>query len=124
MALNRKDGAATILTALAVLVYLTSYQGWNVWLVGGSHRWAAGAIMLLGIATCSLGQAGEEIAKHPTPTTVMLATIGTLSLAFGVWALATSSLTALSLLTIAFVVLWAGSTIRHAWRPTHGPLTA
>ena len=124
MALNRKDAAATALTALAVLVYIASHQGWNVWLVGGSHRWAAGGIMLLGIATCSLGRASDEMVKRPGPATMTLATVGTLSLAFGAWAVATGSLTALSLLTAAFVVLWAGSTARHAWRPTHGPLTA
>lgn len=124
MALNRKDAAATALTTLAVLVYAASRQGWNVWLVGGSHRWAAGGIMLLGIATCSLGQAGEEMAKRPSPTTTTLAVVGVLSLAFGVWAVATGSLTALSLLTAAFAVLWAGSTARHAWGPTRGPLTA
>ena len=124
MALNRKDAAATVLTALAVLVYIASHQGWNVWLVGGSHRWAAGGIMLLGIATCSLGRAGEEMAKRPGPTTTMLAILGTLSLGFGVWAVATGSPTALSLLTIAFVVLWLGSTLRHVARPTHGPIPA
>ncbi|HXY17488.1 MAG TPA: hypothetical protein VEH79_04900 [Gaiellaceae bacterium] len=120
MTLGRKDVAATALTALAVLVYIGSRQSWNVWLVGGSHRSAAGAIMLLGIATCTLGQAGAEMAKHPA--TMLLAIVGTLSLAVGVWAVVTGSLTALTLLTAMFVVLWAGSTLRHAWRPTHGPI--
>jgi hypothetical protein len=122
MALNRKDAAATVLTALALLVYFASYRGWNVWLVGDSYRWAAGAIMLLGVATCALGQAGKDITKQAT--TLLLAGIGSLSLLFGVWTLLTGSLTALSLLIATFVALWAGSTLRHAWRPTHGPAPA
>ena len=89
MALDRKDAAATGLTVLALLVYIASRQGWSVWLVGGSHRWAAGVIMLLGVATCSLGRAGEEMAKRPGPTTMTLAIVGTSSLGFGIWAVAT-----------------------------------
>src|SRR5437763_217104 len=56
MTLNRKDVAATALTALVVLVFFTTHEGWSVWLIGGSHRWAAGAIVLavLALVTGSL----------------------------------------------------------------------
>ena len=37
------------------LVYATTHEGWNVPLIGAGHRWAAGAIMLLGAFTCGLG---------------------------------------------------------------------
>jgi hypothetical protein len=120
MSLTRKDVAATVLTALAVLVYIAAHESWNVWLIGSSHRWAAGAMLLLGMVTCSLGQAGKDMATHPT--TRLLALVGTLALVFAVWAIATGSLTALSLLAVAIVVLWAGSTVRHAWHPTHRPI--
>ena len=120
MTLTRKDAVATVLTALAVLVFAAAHQSWNVWLIGSSNRWAAGAVLLLGIATCSLGTAGEEMGKHSS--TKVLAAIGSLALLCGLWALATGSLTALSLLVVCTVVLWAGSTLRHAWHPTHQPL--
>jgi hypothetical protein len=50
-----KDVVATGLTALAVLAFLATHEGWGVWLVGDSRRWAAAAITLLGVATCGLG---------------------------------------------------------------------
>ena len=120
MSLTRKDAAATLLTLLAVLVFWASHQSWNVWLIGSSHRSAAGAIVLLGMATCSLGQAGREMGKHPAM--MVLAAVGALALVFAVWAIWTGSLTPLSLLIVTNVVLWAGSTLGHAWHPTHGPI--
>jgi hypothetical protein len=121
MTLTRKDAEATVLTALAVLVYAAAHQSWNVWLIGSSNRWAAGAITALGLVTCALGTAGKDMGKDSV--TMVLAAVGTLTLVFAVWAIWTGSLTALSLLTLSTVVLWAGSTLRHAWHPRHGPIT-
>jgi len=112
MTLTWKDAAATVLTTLAVLVYAAAHQS--------SNRWAAGVVLLLGIGACSLGTAGEEMGRHSS--TRALAALGALSLVFGLWALVTASLTALALLVVCTVVLWAGSTLRHAWHPTHRPL--
>lgn len=112
MTLGRKDVAATALTALVVLTFLATHEGWNVWLVGGSHRWAAGVILALGMLTCGLGSPGRGAA------TKLLATLGALALALAVLALATGSLTPLSFLAADIVVLWAVSTLRHAG---HGP---
>ena len=60
MAINRKDVTATVLTTLAVLAFFATHQGWNVWLIGGSHRWAAGAIFVLGAFTGDEEQALPE----------------------------------------------------------------
>ncbi len=62
LALTRKDVAATVLTALAVLAFAATHQSWNVWLIGSSHRWAAVAILLLGKLT-EWGVTTEELAK-------------------------------------------------------------
>ena len=121
MTLNWKDALATILTAFAVFVFAAAHGSWNVWLVGSSNRWAAGAILLVGIAACSLGKAGADMGKDTATKT--LAAIGTFSLLFAVWALVTGSVTALALLTLSVVVLWGGSTLRHAWHGGHAPLT-
>jgi hypothetical protein len=97
----------TVLTALAVLAFAATHQGWNVWLIGGSHRWAAGAIVLLGAFTCGLDSPGKDTA------TKILAVLGIAAGVLAVLALVTGSLTPLSLLTVDIVLLWAASTARH-----------
>jgi peptidoglycan/LPS O-acetylase OafA/YrhL len=110
MALTRKDLAATFLTALVVLVYATTHEGWNVWLIGSSHRWATGAILLLGMFTCGLGtrEKGRPAAIFPV--------LGIAAFVLAVLAFVSASLTPLSLLVLDIVVLWAVATIRHATR--------
>jgi hypothetical protein len=111
MTLTRKDSAATALTALAVLVFLATHEAWGVPLVGNSHRWAAGAIFLLGSLTCGLGSPGKDRA------TKLLVILGVAALVLAVLAVATGSLTPLSLLLVDMVALWAVSTLRHAAAP-------
>lgn len=108
MTLTRKDTAATLLTALAVLVYAAARQGWGVPLVGDSRRWAAAAILVLGMATCSLGRHGAG-----GPTTIVLSLLGVAALLFAVVAIATASTLWLALLTVAMVGLWLATTARH-----------
>jgi hypothetical protein len=113
--LTRKDVTATVLTILAVLVFLATHEGWAVWLIGDSHRWAAGAILLLGVGTCAQGSpTRDRLTKY-------LATLGIAAAVLGVLALATGSLTPLSLLVVDIVVLWALSTARHAFHVPHAP---
>jgi hypothetical protein len=107
MATVRKDLLATVLTGLAVLVFAATHEGWDVPLVGSSHRWAAAAILLLGLLTCGLGSPGHG------PVRWLLATLGTGALVLAILALATGSLTPLSLLVADFVALWVVSTARH-----------
>lgn len=111
VAFTRKDFEATVLTALAVLVFAATHEGWNVWLVGGSHRWAAGAITLLGVFTCALGSPGKDAA------TKLLATLGIAAGVLAVLALVTGSLTVLSLLIADIVLLWGASMVRHSRGP-------
>ena len=108
MALTRKDLTATLLTALVVLVFLAAHEGWNVWLVGDSRRWAVGAILLLGTMTCGLGSPSKG------RMTKVLAALGIAALVLAMLAIATGSLTPLSLLVADIVALWAISTFRHA----------
>jgi hypothetical protein len=111
MTFNLRDTLATLMTALAVLAFAATHEGWNVWLVGGSHRWAAGAITLLGVLTCGLGRPSRD---------AMSATLAVLGVGAGilaVLAIVSGSLTPLSLLTLDILLLWAGSMIRHAYLP-------
>jgi hypothetical protein len=125
MGLTRKDALATVLTGLAVLVFAATYQGWDVWLIGSSHRWAAVAIAALGIATCSLSPAGAEMGKGTKMDgwVRFLAALGVVAGILAVWAIVAGSLTPLSLLVVAMVVLWAGATLRHVAHGSHGPVT-
>ncbi len=115
MALGRKDIAATALTVLVVIVFVATHEGWGVPLIGDSHRWAAGAISLLGIMTCGLGSPGAGTA------TKLLAVLGTVALVLAVLALATGSLTPLSLLVADVVLLWLLSTLRHGLHGQEAP---
>jgi hypothetical protein len=112
MTLTRKDLAATVLTILVVLTFAAAHQGWDVWLVGGSYRWAAAVVLVLGIATCALGS------PERSADTRVLSTLGALALGLGLLALITGSPTALSLLVVDIVVLWAASTFGHV-RQSH-----
>ena len=114
MTLTRKDAVATGLTGLAVLTYLETHEGWDVPLVGDSYRWAAAVIMVLGIATCSVG------AKRVN--SVLFGVLGGAAFVFGVLALITGSLTPLSLLVADMVVMWALTTFRHAHTPPGRPV--
>lgn len=106
MTLTRKDAAATFLTGLAVLAFFATHQGWNVLLIGDSHRWAAVVIFLLGAVTCGLGSQMQSIP-------LLFWALGTTALVLAVVSVATGSLTALSLLVVAIVLLWAAATLRH-----------
>ena len=118
MTLSRKDAAGAALTALVVLAFLATHEGWGVPLIGDSHRWAAGAITLLGIATCGLGSPAKGTA------TKLLATLGAIACVLAALALATGSLTPLSLLVADIVVLWAASAFRHVRHVPRKPITA
>lgn len=115
MALNRKDVAATVLTALAVLVYLANAGSWNVPLLGGSVRWAAGAVLVLGLLSCAQGSPSRDA------TVYVLGGVGTVALVTAVIAIVTASESALALLVAVTVVLWIASTARHAAQPLRPP---
>jgi len=116
--LSRKDFTATVLTALAVLVFFATHEGWDVWLIGDSHRWAAGTIFALGALTCGLGSPSKGA------VTKLLAVLGALALALAILAIASGSLTPLSLLVVDIVLLWAASSLRHAAHVPHQPHAA
>jgi hypothetical protein len=118
MSLTRRDAASAVLAALVALVYLSNSHDWGVALLG-SNRWAAGAILVLGLGTCALGRGAEDYAQ---PIVIALSLLGTAALVLAIVALATGSQWALGLLALDTLVLWAGSTLRHATTPIHRPL--
>jgi hypothetical protein len=114
--LTRRDAVATALTGLSVFAFLTTHEGWGVPLIGDSHRWAAVVILALGLGAAT-------VAATRLSSTLFTA-LGVLAVVFGVLALATGSLTPLSLLVIDLVVAWAIATWRHAHLPASRPVAA
>jgi hypothetical protein len=110
MAFGLKHAAATILTALAALAYVATKKDWGVPLIGHSNRWAAGAILLLGIMACTLGQTSDP--KRWGAGTILLAAFGAAALVIALVTLVTGSETTLLLLIADFIGLWAVSTLR------------
>jgi hypothetical protein len=109
MTLTRKDAVATSLVGLAVLAFLATHEAWNVPLIGDSHRWAAAAVMVLGVGACSVGARRIDSA--------LFSVLGGTAFVLGVLAIITGSLTPLSLLLADMLVMWVITTARHAHAP-------
>lgn len=104
-----KDGVALVLTLLVVLTFAATNNGWNVWLVGDNHHWAAVVMLLLGIAGCTLGES-DAVEK---PGKRLFAALGIAAFALGVIGIATGSLGVLALLAVDVAFLWTLATLRH-----------
>ena len=65
--------------------------------------------MLIGAVTCGFGSAADEMSQEGGvgPATKFLAGVGVVAGVLAIWAIVSGSLTALSLLVVAVVVLWA-----------------
>jgi hypothetical protein len=118
MYLSRRDVVGTMVTALIVLLYVANVQEW--WYLG-SNRWAAVTMLVAGFAGCPLAARveGEKLSSTPI---VLLALLGAAALALGVIAIVTGAQWALLALTLVVVVLWVGTTLRHAVTPPARPL--
>jgi hypothetical protein len=108
MTLTRKDVAGSVLVALSVLAYLTTHEGWDVWLIGDSHRWATVAVLGLGVLAYGVDARQDEF-----PGLKRFTVIGLTAAVLGALALAGGSLTPLSLLVVLIVAGWAVTTLRH-----------
>jgi hypothetical protein len=117
MRLNRVTGVlATLAVAVAVLAFFATHQAWNVYLIGGSHRWAAGAITILGAAAfvLTIPSMGDAL--------VAFATLGVVEVVLATLAIMTGSLTPLSLLVVAIVVVWLATAARDAVEDLRRPI--
>ena len=117
--LTRRDSFGTLVVALIVLAYIANVQDW--WYLG-SNRWAAVTMLVVGVVGCPLAARFDDASSHLTPL-ALLGMLGVAALVFGIVAIVTAAQWALLALTITVVVLWAGTTIRHAATPAY-PLPA
>ena len=116
MRLTWKDGAATLVMAVAVAVYLVFLGGTSLPVISGV-RGAAAVLLVLGIAGCSLGRqadgfrGGWGLAKVYVVTMTVL---GMTALAAALGALIVGSPFALAVQFFAIFTLWLLATLRHA----------
>ena len=90
-----EDVAAAIVAAATVIVFTANHEHWNVWLVGDSRRWTAGALCILAVVMFAL------TARHIG--VVLLGIVAVVATTFAVLAFWTASLTPLSLLAVTIV---------------------
>ncbi len=110
--LTRKDLAGTVVAALVVLAYIANVQDW--WYLG-SNRWAAVTMGAIAAVGCPLGARIDEV--KPSIRFVVLGLLGVAALVLAVVAIVSTAQWALLALAIVVVVLWAGTTFRHALAP-------
>ena len=110
--LTRKDVFGTVVAALVVAAYVANLQEW--WYLG-SNRWAAVTMSAIAAVGCPLGARIED-AKLSRPF-VALGLLGVAALVLAVVAIVSAASWALLALAIVVVVLWAGTTYRHALTP-------
>jgi hypothetical protein len=113
MVLTRKDLAGTAVAVLVVLVYAANVQ--QDWWYLGSNRWAAVTMAAIAAVGCPLGARLEE--GKPSVPFVVLGLLGVAALALAIVAIVSAAQWALLALAIVVVVLWAGTTVRHALTP-------
>lgn len=116
MKLEAKDRNVLGLAILAVAVFITTYAGWGVPLIGDSHRWATAVILVLGLAAGALSAPGLESRSDLQAALVVLAFL------FAVLAFATASTTAVGLLVLSILGLVATSTTRHLRHRQRAPI--
>jgi len=115
MFLTRKDLIGTAVTALVLLAYIGNAQDW---LYLGDNRWAAVTMLAIGIVGCPLAVrlVDDDLTSPPI---IGLGVLGAIALGLGIVAVVTAAQWALSALAIVVVMLWIGTTLRHATTPAH-----
>ena len=115
MYLTRRDILGTAVAALILFAYVGNTQDW--WYLG-NNRWAAVTMLAIGIVGCpfSVRLVGEDLVS---PAIVTLGLLGVTAFVLGAVAIVTAAEWALTALAIVVVVLWIGTTLRHAATPAH-----
>lgn len=108
MKIQRRDITAAALAILVVGVFVTTYEGWGVPLIGDSHRWAAVLILLLAAVAGLVEAPGSESPAN------LLAGLVVTGFLVAVIAIATGSMAALTVLVANVLALVAVDVLRHA----------
>lgn len=104
--------ATTLLTAAAVATFVATHDSSGVWLIGSSHRWAAGTIAVLALVAHLLDDIDDREVDLAAARTI--ADLEDLSVLFAVLAVGTGAHAPLTLLLVSVVALWAVTTLAQA----------
>ena len=113
MRLTLRDGAATALAALAVLVTLAVTQGW-AWPLLGGYRAGILALTLTGIAMCATGAGAVAGSTMKEPLAVIVSVLGVAALVLIVLGLVAGTQTPFVGLAAVLVAMWFFTTVHHA----------
>ncbi len=120
MRVSWRDGLATVVTGAAVVLYLLWTNGAAA--EGMSVRALSGIVLALGFVGCTSDAANMASVYGPGPErtapmsyTVATSIVGLVALVAGIVAIVGASETALGVLVVAIVALWAIASARHAF---------
>lgn len=124
MRLTIRDGVTSVMAALVVAATFAVTQGWGWPLLGSTQ---AGIVVLgvMGFAMCMVGTRTEDMGSRRSirehPSMIVGSLIGVVALILLVGGLIADTEAWLVALAVTLLVLWAFSTVRHAFQ--HGPAT-
>jgi hypothetical protein len=116
MQLTWRDGAATVLAALVVIVLVAVTQAWS-WPLLGDYRSGVIALTILGFAMCSVGlQVAEGTAAESfrRPPMILGSVLGVAALVLVVTGLIFATGALFVALAIVVLALWFLTTLDHA----------
>jgi hypothetical protein len=116
MRITWRDGAATVIAVLALLVMLALTQGWS-WPLLGDYRAGVVALTILGFAMCSLGLQVTDPSEFREPFMVINSALGVVALGLVVLGLVFATQVLFVALAMTLLALWALTTIHHAMPP-------
>jgi hypothetical protein len=116
-----RDVIATLIVATMAVLYLNVVGGASVWFIADA-RGVAATGLVLGLVACAVAGESVTVSKPGTWRTIAGFLVTGLVTA-GVVTVISNSLAALAVFMVVFVVLWAGSTLRHVFAPRPGTLT-
>ena len=119
MRLTWKDGAATVLTAGIMALYVAFLAGARLPLVSGP-RMLAGVALVAGLGACALGGGGATTNASARWVAYTGGILGGTAFLAALVTLITGSSVGLGVLVGATVALWVFATVRHAFTRVDG----
>lgn len=118
MQLTWRDGAATVLAALVVVVLLAVTQAWS-WPLLGDYRAGVIALTIIGFYMCIVGMGATEASAFKQPLMIIGSLLGVAALGLIVFGLIFATQGLFVVLAITLLALWIVTTVDHAVPVAH-----
>jgi hypothetical protein len=113
MRLTWRDGAATVLAALTVMVTLALTQAWS-WPLLGSYQAGVVALTIIGVAMCTAGAMGTETPSVTQPFAAIVSVLGVAALGLIIFGLIAATQAPFVALAVVLLAIWFVTTVHHA----------